>query len=50
MPDTAAPTDEDLLARARQGEQQAFRALVERYEVDGKPLTERYPALDYVLG
>jgi thiosulfate dehydrogenase [quinone] large subunit len=25
-------------------------ALVERYEVDGKPLTERYPALDYVLG
>ncbi|MFC6726345.1 DoxX family protein [Halobium palmae] len=25
-------------------------ALVERYEVDGVPLVEKYPALDYVLG
>jgi thiosulfate dehydrogenase [quinone] large subunit len=25
-------------------------SVVERYEVDGQPLVERYPALSYVLG
>jgi len=25
-------------------------ALVERYEIDGTPLLEKYPALDYILG
>ena len=25
-------------------------AIVERYEVDGKPLVERYPKLRYILG
>jgi thiosulfate dehydrogenase [quinone] large subunit len=25
-------------------------AIVERYEIDGKPLVERYPKLDYILG
>ncbi|NHN61081.1 MULTISPECIES: DoxX family protein [Halorussus] len=25
-------------------------ALIERYEVDGRPLVEKYPALEYILG
>ncbi|RMH54101.1 MAG: sigma-70 family RNA polymerase sigma factor, partial [Bacteroidetes bacterium] len=29
---TASPSDETLVARARQGDEQAFRNLVERYE------------------
>lgn len=32
MPETAVPTDEDLVRLARQGDAQAFRGLVERYE------------------
>lgn len=32
MPQVAAPTDDELLRRARDGDQRAFRLLVERYE------------------